>query len=59
MRRLLRPGNVVDDWLDREATAADLEALGERVREKVAQTSGVELEWEIQRIGRPAGQVRS
>ncbi|MEQ9642957.1 MAG: UDP-N-acetylmuramate dehydrogenase [Alphaproteobacteria bacterium] len=35
-----------------EATAADLEALGERVREKVKQNSGIELEWEIQRIGR-------
>lgn len=37
-----------------EATAADLEALGERVREKVKQNSGIELEWEIQRIGRAA-----
>ena len=33
------------------ATAADIETLGETVREKVKQTSGVELEWEIKRIG--------
>jgi hypothetical protein len=26
-RRLLRPGNVVDDWLDREATAIESTAL--------------------------------
>ena len=36
------------------ATAADLEALGERVREKVFQTSGIQLEWEIMRVGEPA-----
>ncbi|MFT7391809.1 MAG: UDP-N-acetylmuramate dehydrogenase [Paracoccaceae bacterium] len=33
------------------ATAADLEGLGEEVREKVAQHSGIELSWEIRRIG--------
>jgi len=33
------------------ATAADLEALGEEVRRRVFETSGVRLEWEIQRIG--------
>ena len=36
------------------ATAADLEALGEQVRERVRATSGVELAWEIKRIGVPA-----
>ena len=36
------------------ATAADIEALGEEVRRRVRETSGVELEWEIKRIGRPA-----
>jgi UDP-N-acetylmuramate dehydrogenase len=36
------------------ATAADLEALGEEVRRRVFETSGVLLEWEIRRIGRPA-----
>jgi UDP-N-acetylmuramate dehydrogenase len=36
------------------ATAADLEGLGEEVREKVQQTSGVSLHWEIKRIGVPA-----
>jgi UDP-N-acetylmuramate dehydrogenase len=33
------------------ATAADLEGLGEEVRKKVFQTSGIELVWEIMRVG--------
>ena len=33
------------------ATAADLEALGESVREKVLQATGISLEWEIMRVG--------
>jgi UDP-N-acetylmuramate dehydrogenase len=33
------------------ATAADIETLGEEVRRRVRQNSGVELEWEIKRIG--------
>jgi len=33
------------------ASSADIEALGEEVRAKVKAQSGVELEWEIQRIG--------
>lgn len=37
-----------------EATAADLEGLGEAVRADVKAKLGVELEWEIKRIGRPA-----
>ena len=36
-----------------EATAADLEGLGEAVRADVKARTGVELEWEIKRIGRP------
>lgn len=36
------------------ATAAELEALGEAVREKVFQTHGIRLEWEIMRVGEPA-----
>ena len=36
-----------------EATSADIEALGEEVRRRVRDNSGVELEWEIQRVGRP------
>jgi UDP-N-acetylmuramate dehydrogenase len=36
-----------------DATAADLEALGEQIREDVARRTGVWLEWEIKRIGRP------
>lgn len=34
------------------ATAADLEALGDEVRRRVKVSSGVQLEWEIKRIGR-------
>lgn len=37
-----------------EATAADLEGLGEDVRKKVFQSSGIELHWEIMRVGEPA-----
>ncbi len=37
-----------------DATAADLEALGETVRERVKQTSGIALRWEIRRIGKEA-----
>jgi UDP-N-acetylmuramate dehydrogenase len=33
------------------ATAAEIEALGETVRERVHKSSGVELEWEIKRVG--------
>jgi UDP-N-acetylmuramate dehydrogenase len=33
------------------ASAADVEALGEEVRRRVREQSGVELEWEIQRVG--------
>ncbi len=34
------------------ATSADIEALGEDVRERVKAHSGVMLEWEIQRVGK-------
>jgi UDP-N-acetylmuramate dehydrogenase len=37
-----------------DATAADIEGLGEDVRAAVKAKSGVELRWEIKRIGRPA-----
>ncbi|MFV0245310.1 MAG: UDP-N-acetylenolpyruvoylglucosamine reductase, partial [Qingshengfaniella sp.] len=33
------------------ASAADLEGLGEEVRKRVFQNSGVTLEWEIMRVG--------
>jgi UDP-N-acetylmuramate dehydrogenase len=33
------------------ASAADIETLGETVRERVKAHSGVELEWEIKRVG--------
>ena len=35
------------------ASASDLEGLGEEVRKKVFQHSGIELHWEIMRIGEP------
>jgi len=35
------------------ASAADIETLGETVRARVKETSGVELEWEIKRLGKP------
>ena len=35
-----------------EATAADLEGLGEAVRADVKAKTGIELDWEIKRIGR-------
>ncbi|HKU64395.1 MAG TPA: UDP-N-acetylmuramate dehydrogenase [Rhizomicrobium sp.] len=34
-----------------DATAAELEALGEEVRKRVKEKSGVTLEWEIKRVG--------
>ena len=37
-----------------DATAADLEGLGEEVRRRVQAASGMKLEWEIKRIGVPA-----
>ena len=36
-----------------DATSADIEGLGEEVKRRVYEHSGVELEWEIQRVGRP------
>ncbi|MEM7215532.1 MAG: UDP-N-acetylmuramate dehydrogenase [Pseudomonadota bacterium] len=35
-----------------DATASDLENLGESVREKVLENSGISLNWEIRRVGR-------
>ena len=37
-----------------DATADDLEKLGELVRKKVYENSGLTLEWEIMRVGEPA-----
>lgn len=34
-----------------DATAGEIEALGEEVRRRVRETSGIELSWEIRRIG--------
>ena len=33
------------------ASSRDIEALGEEVRRRVKENSGVTLEWEIQRVG--------
>ena len=38
-----------------DATSADIEKLGEEVRRRVKDKSGVELHWEIQRVGMFAG----
>jgi len=35
------------------ATATDLESLGEEVHRRVLEVTGIELEWEIRRIGMP------
>ena len=39
------------------ATAAQIEQLGETVRAKVKESSGIELDWEIKRIGLAAGEA--
>ncbi|MFO1081183.1 MAG: UDP-N-acetylmuramate dehydrogenase [Reyranellaceae bacterium] len=36
------------------ATAAEIEALGEEVRRRVLAATGIELQWEIRRLGEPA-----
>jgi UDP-N-acetylmuramate dehydrogenase len=38
-----------------DATAADIEGLGEEVRARVLAKTGITLEWEIKRVGVPAG----
>lgn len=40
-----------------EATAGDIEGLGEEVRRRVLEKTGVQLEWEIRRIGEAAGRA--
>jgi UDP-N-acetylmuramate dehydrogenase len=35
-----------------DATSADIEGLGDEVRRRVKDKTGVELEWEIQRVGK-------
>ncbi|MFN4142052.1 UDP-N-acetylmuramate dehydrogenase [Aestuariivirga sp.] len=39
------------------ATAAEIEELGETVRARVKETSGIDLDWEIKRIGLAAGEA--
>ncbi len=41
---------------DQGATAADVEHLGETVRERVFSNGGIMLEWEIKRIGVPGAE---
>lgn len=38
------------------ATAADIEGLGEEIRKRVAEETGVVLKWEIRRLGIPANE---
>ena len=40
------------------ATAADLENLGELVRKTVYENSGIQLHWEVIRIGTPAPEIK-
>jgi UDP-N-acetylmuramate dehydrogenase len=40
-----------------DATAADLEDLGELVRKKVYDSQGIKLQWEIMRVGRRMGET--
>ncbi len=42
-----------------DATADDIEGLGEEVRRRVFANSGVELHWEIKRIGVPVEEARA
>lgn len=39
---------------DGNANASDMENLGELVRKRVKENSGIELHWEIKRVGRNA-----
>ena len=39
------------------ATAADLEGLGEEVRRRVCEVTGIVLEWEIRRVGVPVQEI--
>jgi UDP-N-acetylmuramate dehydrogenase len=63
-RGLLRGGAQVSDKHANflinagNATAADLEGLGEEVRRRVHQQFGVTLEWEIRRVGKPLDTIR-
>jgi UDP-N-acetylmuramate dehydrogenase len=41
-----------------EASATDIEALGEEVRTRVKEKFGIQLEWEIKRIGRQSAEAR-
>jgi len=36
-----------------DASAADIETLGETIRKKVKDSQDIDLHWEIRRIGRP------
>ena len=39
-----------------DATAADIEELGEEVRRRVRERTGIELRWEIRRLGLPSSE---
>ena len=40
-----------------DASAADIEGLGEEIRRRVKRNSGIEMQWEIRRIGVAAGEA--
>jgi UDP-N-acetylmuramate dehydrogenase len=44
---------------DGHASGVEIEELGETVRARVKETSGVDLEWEIKRLGVPASKANS
>ena len=43
---------LIEKWLKEDKLECS-EELGELVREKVYANSGIKLEWEIRRVGRP------
>jgi UDP-N-acetylmuramate dehydrogenase len=62
-RGLVRGGAMVSEkhtnfLINRgDATGTDLETLGEEVRRRVYETSGVVLNWEIERVGQPLSEA--
>lgn len=42
-----------------QATAADIESLGEEIRKRVKAKTGIDLRWEIKRIGMPKAEEES
>ena len=52
MSQLYNHGSIFHSIINyKNATANDIEALGNIVRQKVYENSGIKLEWEILKIG--------